>query len=85
MDIFNQKHVLFDIDVKNQMNAFKKIAKLAKQLKVIDDEQNLIDGFVRREKVSTTGMKDSFAIPHAMSANIKKPAIIAARFKKGVD
>ena len=85
MDIFNQKHVLFDIDVKNQMDAFKKIAKLAKQLKVIDDEQNLIDGFVRREKVSTTGMKDSFAIPHAMSANIKKPAIIAARFKKGVD
>ncbi len=85
MNIFSKNHILFDINVKNQLDAFKQIAKLAKKLEIIDNEKNLIDGLVRREKVSTTGMKDSFAIPHAMSSKINKPAIIVARFKNGID
>ena len=73
------------VECKTQLDAFKIIAKKAKELGVVDNEKKLIDGLVRREKVSTTGMKDSFAIPHAMQGNVKEPTIIAVRFKNGVD
>ena len=85
MKIFSKDHLLVDVECKTQLDAFKIIAKKAKELGVVDNEKKLIDGLVRREKVSTTGMKDSFAIPHAMQGNVKEPAIIAVRFKNGVD
>lgn len=85
MEIFNKDCLVLDADVKTQKEAFELIAKTAKKLGIVSDAKNLVNGLIKRERVSTTGMKRSFAIPHAMNADIKKPAIIAVRFKQGVD
>ncbi len=63
MSIFSINHLILDANCKTQKEAFELIAKKAKELNVIDDETNLVNGLIKREKVSTTGMKQSFAIP----------------------
>ena len=85
MGIFSIDHLILNADCKTQKQAFELIAKQAKKLGVINNESNLVNGLIRREEVSTTGMKQSFAIPHAMNSDINKPAIIAVRFKNGID
>lgn len=85
MGIFSINHLILNADCKTQKQAFELIAKQAKKLGVINNESNLVNGLIRREKVSTTGMKQFFAIPHAMNSDINKPAIIAVRFKNGID
>jgi PTS system fructose-specific IIC component len=85
MKIFDSKHLLLDISVKNQKEAFEAIATCAVKLNVTDNPKGLVDDLIKREKVSTTGMTDEVAIPHAMSADFNEPAIIVARFKNGVN
>ncbi|MDE7433750.1 MAG: PTS sugar transporter subunit IIA, partial [Mycoplasmoidaceae bacterium] len=80
-----QNHLILNAKCKTQKQAFELIAKKAKELGVINDESNLVNGLIKREEVSTTGMKQSFAIPHAMDSDITKPAIIAVRFSQGID
>jgi mannitol/fructose-specific phosphotransferase system IIA component (Ntr-type) len=83
--IFNDSHLLLDIDVKNQKEAFVAIANLAASLKITNDPKGLVQDLIKREEVSTTGMSDAVAIPHAMSADFNAPAIIVARFKNAID
>jgi PTS system fructose-specific IIC component len=85
MKIFDSKHLLLDINVKNQKEAFEAIAARAHQLHVTDNPSGLVKDLIKREAVSTTGMADEVAIPHAMSADFNEPAIIVARFKKGIE
>jgi PTS system fructose-specific IIC component len=85
MEIFNIEHLLLDIDVKDQKEAFEAIATLAEKLGITKDPKGLVDDFIKREAISTTGMAEAVAIPHAMSADFLKPAIIVARFKNGID
>jgi mannitol/fructose-specific phosphotransferase system IIA component (Ntr-type) len=84
-EIFNNQHLLLDINVDSQKQAFEAIAKLAQDLGVTNDPSGLVKDLIKREEISTTGMADEVAIPHAMSANFNKPAIIVARFKNGID
>ncbi|GHU48623.1 hypothetical protein FACS1894218_6060 [Bacilli bacterium] len=85
MNIFNEQHLLLDIDVVDQQEAFEAIAKKALDLGVTTDADGLVGDLIKREKESTTGMSDGVAIPHAMNADFVKPAIIVARFKEGVE
>jgi mannitol/fructose-specific phosphotransferase system IIA component (Ntr-type) len=85
MEIFTKQHLLLDIDATNQKEVFEAIAKLAQKLGVTNNQQALVKDLLKREQVSTTGMADQVAIPHAMSADFNEPAIIVARFKQGVE
>jgi PTS system fructose-specific IIC component len=85
MEIFDSKHLLLDIEVGNQREAFVAIASLAHKLNITNNVEGLVKDLIKREEVSTTGMADEVAIPHAMSADFNRPAIIVARFKKGVE
>lgn len=38
-----------------------------------------------REKESSTGLEDRFAIPHARTNSIIKPSILFIKFKQGID
>jgi mannitol/fructose-specific phosphotransferase system IIA component (Ntr-type) len=84
-NVFNPHHLLLDIDVTTQQQAFEEIAKLAKSLNITNDSEGLVQDLIKREEISTTGMADEVAIPHAMSADFNKPAIIVARFLHGVE
>ena len=83
--IFTASHLLFDIDVEDMKDAFTQIAKKAKDLGVIKSVPNLVKALLEREKISTTGMSESFAIPHASLEEIKYPCVIAARFSEAIE
>lgn len=65
-------------------DVFKQIVKVAIKENVIDvnDGNKLFDSLIAREKLSTTGFEDGFAIPHARITAIKKPAIILIQSSK---
>jgi mannitol/fructose-specific phosphotransferase system IIA component (Ntr-type) len=85
MEIFSSAHLLLDIDVKDQKGAFEQIAKTALKLGITTNAQLMVADLIKREEVSTTGLDNGVAIPHAMSADFTRPAIIVARFAKPID
>ena len=79
------EQVIFDTDASSQKEVFSKIADLAKQLNFIRKEKKLIKAFKKREKESTTGFGDGFAIPHARTKDILKPGVFFVRLNQGVE
>lgn len=79
------EQVIFDTDASSQKEVFSKIADLAKQLNFIHKEKKLIKAFKKREKESTTGFGDGFAIPHARTKDILKPGVFFLRLNQGVE
>ncbi|KAF5295637.1 hypothetical protein FQA39_LY12810 [Lamprigera yunnana] len=49
-EVFKMEYVYLDIDLKSQKETFSFIAKKAKELKLVTNEQALIQGFQNREK-----------------------------------
>lgn len=85
MNIFSKEYILLNVDAKNKNDALKQIATFSKELEVSTDINEVYKALVQREEESTTGFKEGFAIPHARTNSITKPAIIFAKFKNGVD
>jgi PTS system fructose-specific IIA component len=82
--IFTPEHLIFNVECKNIKDAFHIIAKKAKSLGIVNDANELVNGFTKREKIASTNMQQSFAIPHTMSAHINFPAIIVVKFKSPI-
>ncbi|NQX83340.1 MAG: PTS sugar transporter subunit IIA [Mycoplasmataceae bacterium] len=55
---------------------FDEIAELLINDNIITNKKELIDGFKKREKQSSTALVDGFAIPHTVNSEIKEPKII---------
>ncbi|MGL5268886.1 MAG: PTS sugar transporter subunit IIA [Spiroplasma sp.] len=85
--ILAPEQIFFDIDEGSQKEIFIKIASVAEKLNFIKNkkERKLIKDFYKREKESSTGFGDGFAIPHARSNDIIKPGIFFLRLNKGVE
>ncbi|MBE4703825.1 PTS sugar transporter subunit IIA [Spiroplasma platyhelix] len=83
--ILKPEQIFLDIDESSQKETFIKIASVAKELNFINKEKKLIKAFYKREKESSTGFGDGFAIPHARNNDIKKPGIFFLRLKDGVE
>ncbi|WHQ37038.1 fructose-specific PTS transporter subunit EIIC [Spiroplasma sp. SV19] len=84
-EIFNEKHIILDSTAKTKEEAFLELAKLAETLGYVSDPNELVKGFEAREKESSTGFEDGFAIPHARIKAVKKEAVLFIRFKDSVD
>lgn len=83
--ILKAEQIFLDIDESSQKETFEKIASVAKELTFINKEKKLIKAFYKREKESSTGFGDGFAIPHARNNDIKKPGIFFLRLKDSVE
>lgn len=83
--ILNPEQIFLDIDESSQKETFIKIASVAKELNFIKKEKKLIKAFYKREKESSTGFGDGFAIPHARNNDIKKSGIFFIRLNNGIE
>lgn len=83
--ILKPEQVFLDIEESSQKETFAKIASVAKELNFISKEKKLIKAFYKREKESSTGFGDGFAIPHARNNDIKQAGIFFVRLKNGVE
>lgn len=83
--ILAPEQIFFDVEAKTQEEVFAQIASIAKELSFIKKERKLVKAFYKREKESSTGFGDGFAIPHARTNDIVKPGIFFLRLKKGIE
>lgn len=83
--ILNKNNIFIDVDIKTQNDLFKFVAKKALEFKYVEDEKALIKSFKDREKESTTGFEDGFAIPYARIKGVKQAAIFYIKLKNKID
>ncbi|ATZ18706.1 PTS system, 2-O-A-mannosyl-D-glycerate-specific IIA component [Williamsoniiplasma somnilux] len=82
--IINSNLIILDSNAKNKEEAFEEVSSLAFKNKIINNEKDMYDGLVAREKETSTGLEDGFAIPHSRSKKIKKAAVFFVKFKKSI-
>lgn len=85
MNIFSKNYIRLNMDVSSKNDALGKIAMFAKNIGIINNVQEVYKALISREKESTTGFQDGFAIPHARTDSILKPSVLFVSFKKGID
>ena len=78
-DVLLKETVLLNADIKDKIDLFGKITKLAKELDIISDEQGVIEDFYEKEQNTETYLGTECAIPHARSSRILKDAIFFIR------
>ncbi|GEQ32990.1 PTS sugar transporter subunit IIA [Marinilactibacillus psychrotolerans] len=85
MGIDIQKSIIIDVSALTQQEVFNLISKEAVSNGYADNATLLLKALNEREAEGTTGMMDGFAIPHAKSKTIKKPAMVIFKLTEGVE
>ncbi|MDR0483886.1 MAG: fructose-specific PTS transporter subunit EIIC [Alphaproteobacteria bacterium] len=84
-DLLNKNCIILDLKAKTKKEIILEMAETLKQ----DNLLNNYDGFVldvlKREELTSTGIGDGLAIPHAKSSFVNKTSIVFARSRGGVD
>lgn len=84
-DILNVNHICLNENLTTQTEVFERIAALAVANGIAPSQQKIVDGLAAREKESTTGFMDGFAIPHTQVDAIQKPGIIIVSTVQGIE
>lgn len=74
-----------NINVTSKRDAINYMTKMMEKAGTLKDRAEYEKGVLAREEEGTTGIGDGIAIPHAKSAAVKKPGIVAIIVKDGVD
>lgn len=82
--IFKKDYIFTNIEANNKLDAFKFIANNCKLLNISNDENEICDGLLEREKEFTTNLGDFIAIPHTKNEAILSPAIFLLKFKNPI-
>lgn len=81
--LFDIKYVDLDLSTNEKIDTIKHLAKLASD-RLIDVEK-YIEDVKAREAISTTGIGDGVAIPHAKSKWVKVPTVIVGKSRYGIE
>lgn len=79
MGIFSKENILLNENLKSKDEVLKKLADLSCKLGISDSSEEVYAAYLAREKTSSTGMVNNFAIPHAKSSAIKKAQVLMLR------
>lgn len=77
--------IILDCQVSTQEEMFQFLSQEMQKLGIVDSEVDYLDALHIREKESTTGLIDGFAIPHGKSSKIKNSAVIYVRNQVGIE
>jgi len=83
--ILKEEYIVLNSIANSQLDAFNEISQLAYQKNLITDVKEVVNAFVAREKISTTGFEKGIAIPHAQSEFIKQPAVFVWKFNNPIE
>lgn len=78
-------NVFLDVELSTRNDVLEYISSKAVELNIYSNKDDLLLGFLSREKEASTGFEDGFAIPHSKVKGIQEPSIICVRLKNGVD
>ncbi|ATZ17134.1 PTS system, fructose-specific IIA component [Williamsoniiplasma luminosum] len=83
--LFNESFVFLDTKIKDINDLFNTFSQIALDNKICHDKNLLIKEFKNRESLSSTGLEDGIAIPHARTNAVDKAAIFFIRLEKGIE
>lgn len=81
--LFDVKYMDLDIVMTEKFATIKHLANLMEERLL--DVDKYIEDVRARETMSTTGIGDGVAIPHAKSAWVKKPTVVVGKSSKGIE
>ncbi|WP_054650393.1 PTS sugar transporter subunit IIA [Lacticaseibacillus pantheris] len=71
-------------EVSNQIELFRYLAEVGRKKLYLEDAEDVVEAFIRREREASTGMFDGIAIPHAISDHISTARIMVAKNTKQI-
>lgn len=83
-EIFTKNNIFLNKDLATRDEVLLYLAKKAQALQ-IGPKQAIYQAFKQREKEASTGMQDGIAMPHAISKEIKRAAVIYVGTKQPLD
>ncbi|WP_027090039.1 PTS fructose transporter subunit IIABC [Thomasclavelia saccharogumia] len=84
-ELLDIKSIALNVNVKSKEETIDCLVDLMDASGKISDKEAYKKGILAREELSTTGIGDGIAIPHAQVAAVKKPGLAAITIKDGVD
>lgn len=85
MQYIKEDNIFLNQDLTTQDEVFTFLAEQAVKAGIATDEKTVYQKFNEREKESTTGMMDGFAIPHAKDESIKEAEVIIVYPNNGIE
>jgi PTS system fructose-specific IIC component len=84
-DLIDKKSIDLNCKASEKKEAIERAVDLMCASGAVEDREKYINAVFEREKMSTTAVGGSVAIPHAKSSAVKRAALAAVVFKDGVD
>lgn len=81
--LFDVKYIDLNLQTIEKMETIHYLASLAEDRLL--DVSHYVEDVKTREAISTTGIGDGIAIPHAKSAWVQYPTVVVGKSKSGID
>jgi PTS system fructose-specific IIC component len=85
LDYIDERTIVLDIDETDRDTVIRRLAGLMKSTGLVVDEDAVVRAALARELISTTGIGEGIAIPHAKSDGATAPVLAFARSAAGVN
>lgn len=82
--VLNKDSVFIDADIHSQNELFRFVGQKAQELGITANAASLEAELRKREEALSTGLMDGFAIPHAKTDLVVRPAVLYIRTKERV-
>lgn len=84
-DIMQKELMILPLKAQDKTGVIEEMTTHLYEHGVIDDLELFRDGIFKREEQTSTGIGDGIAMPHAKNTAVKRPAVVFAKSKDGVD
>ncbi|MCC0649653.1 PTS fructose transporter subunit IIABC [Clostridioides sp. ZZV15-6598] len=85
IDLLDEKSIKLNLKSKNKPEVIEELVDLVANSGNLNDKENYKKAILAREEMSTTGIGEGVAIPHAKTTAVTKACIAAAVSKEGID
>ncbi|EMJ4520791.1 PTS sugar transporter subunit IIA [Clostridioides difficile] len=85
IDLLDEKSIKLNLNSKTKSEAIEELVDLVANSGNLNDKENYKKAILAREEMSTTGIGEGVAIPHAKNSSVTKACIAAAVSKEGID
>ncbi len=84
-ELLHKNYIFLQQNLHNKAQVFRFLSQRSFSLGLAQNEDDVEKELLKREKLASTGLLDGIAIPHAISENIKEPAILFVRSREPVE
>lgn len=84
MDFVSDDQILLGREAESRHELLRMLCAQAEALGIVKDDEAAYQAFLAREDLGATGLTEGFAVPHAKSATIVRPAVMVWKNKTAV-